>query len=413
MPTTKIKPSFIASGSFTGSLLGTASYAITSSYAMNGGSGGTSLTTGSTYPITSSWSNNALTASYAINAVSIITASLQTGSIANQTILYNVTTSQDNVISGLNLTGNKWGITVVEEWNSGSIVGDEYYSSCSILLHFSGSNGSTTFVDNSPNNLTVTGAGASISTVQSKFGGASAVFSGGNAITWPASNLFAYGLLPFTVEFWVYSNSVSSEFYAQTIGGENYFYIGISSGTLYFGFGSGGGTSIAGGSISTGTWSSAWDISPARKRRVRIWLVIAPSAIPAPPIAHRRHQAADDFRQDAGKQRGVDDGPAGEPDRHDRGRHKRARHQHIVGDGGRSAGDRAVPLVGRLTDIVRRPDPEPQIAHAEDQQPHDGDCSKQGQQKQVGRHHGLDGRHCRDDEIGDVGHQHRRQRQQV
>jgi hypothetical protein len=182
------------------------------------------------------------------------TATLQTGSIAKQTILYNVVSGSQNVITGLNLSGNKWGIDIKEEWDAKSVTGDQYYNSCSILLHLNGSNGSTTFVDNGPNNLTVTGAGASISTVQSKFGGASAVFSGGNAITWPASNLFAYGLLPFTVEFWVYSNSVSSEFYAQTISGENYFYIGINNGTLYFGFGSGGGTSISGGSISTGTW---------------------------------------------------------------------------------------------------------------------------------------------------------------
>lgn len=182
------------------------------------------------------------------------TATLQTGSIAKQTILYNVVSGSQNVITGLNLSGNKWGVDIKEEWDAKSVTGDQYYNSCSILLHLNGSNGSTTFVDNGPNNLTVTGAGASISTAQSKFGGASAVFSGGNAITWPASNLFAYGLLPFTVEFWVYSNSVSSEFYAQTISGQNYFYIGISSGTLYFGFGSGGGTSIAGGSIPTGTW---------------------------------------------------------------------------------------------------------------------------------------------------------------
>jgi hypothetical protein len=32
-----------------------------------GGSGGTTLTTGSTYPITSSWSNNSITASFALN----------------------------------------------------------------------------------------------------------------------------------------------------------------------------------------------------------------------------------------------------------------------------------------------------------------------------------------------------------
>ena len=45
----------------------TSSYAVTASYALNGGSGGTTLVTGSLYPITSSW---ALTASYSLNAVS-------------------------------------------------------------------------------------------------------------------------------------------------------------------------------------------------------------------------------------------------------------------------------------------------------------------------------------------------------
>jgi hypothetical protein len=186
-----------------------------------------------------------------------INGTVQTGSIAKQTILYNVTSGSQNVITGLNLSGNKWGVDIKEEWDAVVVPGDQYYNSCSILLHLNGSNGSTTFVDNSPNNLTVTGAGASISTAQSKFGGASAVFSGGNAITWPASNLFAYRLLPFTVEFWVYPNSVSSEYiYAQTRSGDNYFLIGISSGTLYLTFGSGGGSSISGGSISTGTWTN-------------------------------------------------------------------------------------------------------------------------------------------------------------
>ncbi len=55
------------------------SYALTASYSLNGGSGGTSLTTGSTYPITSSWSNNSLTASYfsgsISNAISAISSS--------------------------------------------------------------------------------------------------------------------------------------------------------------------------------------------------------------------------------------------------------------------------------------------------------------------------------------------------
>jgi hypothetical protein len=191
------------------------SYALTASYAMNGGSGGgTTLTTGSSYPITSSWSNNALTASYAINAVSIITASLQTGSIASQTILYNVTTSQDNIISGLNLTGNKWGVSVIEEWNSGSIVGDEYYNSCSLLLHFSGSNDSTVFIDDSPRTKTVTAIGnAKISTAQSKFGSSSAYFDGNlDGVTTPSNADFLFGTGNFTIEGWIYLTAATGDY---------------------------------------------------------------------------------------------------------------------------------------------------------------------------------------------------------
>lgn len=178
MPLTRITSQLISIPSnypLTGSLNGTASYATTASYAMNGGSGG----------------------------------AVQTGSIANQTILYNVTTSQDNVISGLNLTGNKWGVTVVEEWNSGSIVGDEYYPSCSLLMHFSGSNGSTTtFIDNSPNNLTATSNnGASISTVQSKFGGSSLLLDGTNDYLSIASNSVFDLTGDYTIEFWAYSSN--------------------------------------------------------------------------------------------------------------------------------------------------------------------------------------------------------------
>jgi hypothetical protein len=64
----------VVADGFTGSLQGTsswarnslsASYALTASYALNGGGSGTSLVTGSTYPITSSWSINAITSDFA------------------------------------------------------------------------------------------------------------------------------------------------------------------------------------------------------------------------------------------------------------------------------------------------------------------------------------------------------------
>lgn len=175
MPTlgkTKVSPSLISTGS---TFQGTSSYAITASYAMNGGSGGSG-------------------------------GAVQTGSIANQTVLYNVTTSQDNIISGLNLSSNKWGVSVVEEWNSASIVGDAYYNSCSALLHFSGSNSSTTFIDNSPNAFSITSNnGAVISTAQSKFGGSSGYFDGtDDYLSIPDSSVFDFGSGDFTIEYWEY-----------------------------------------------------------------------------------------------------------------------------------------------------------------------------------------------------------------
>ncbi len=156
----------------------------------------------------------ALTASYALNAGSGGGGgAIQTGSIAGQTILYNFSSSQESTLTGLNLTGNKWGVNVIEEWNNGFIPnGDLNYSSCSLLMHFSGSNGSTTFIDNSPitKSFTVNG-GAQISTVQSKFSSSSAYFDGtGDYLSTNSSNDFAFGTGDFTVECWIYSSDVSS-----------------------------------------------------------------------------------------------------------------------------------------------------------------------------------------------------------
>jgi len=210
MPLTRISSPLInilPSYPLTGSLSGTASYAITSSYAMNGGSGGSG-------------------------------GAVQTGSIANQTILYNVTTSQENTITGLDLSGNKWDVSVIEEWNSGS--GDIYYPSCSLLMHFSGSNGSTTFIDNSPSVKSISGVGnAQISTTQSKFGGSSGYFDGSSYLI-QTTNItdYIFGTGDFTIEFWLYFNSTASEqgilgFRPQTTNGDYpiFYYL---SGTLRY-----------------------------------------------------------------------------------------------------------------------------------------------------------------------------------
>jgi len=87
-----------------------------------------------------------------------------------------------------------------------------YYASVSLLLHCDGANGSTTFTDNSPSPITLTAAGnAAISTAQSKWGGASAVFDGtGDKVTTPYSSAFALESGDFTVEAWVYRSSTGS-----------------------------------------------------------------------------------------------------------------------------------------------------------------------------------------------------------
>jgi hypothetical protein len=181
MPFTRLRQSLIQpNGSITGSLLGTASYAITSSYALNGGGGG-----GGT-PVVS------------------------VASLNNQTILYNFSSSQEATITGLTLTNNNWGINVVEEWNSGS--GDIYYPSCSLLCHFDSLNSAGRFIDNSINNFTITSSGdAQLSDSQYEFGGASAYFDGtGDYLTIPSNTALDFGTGSFTIEFWAYFNALSS-----------------------------------------------------------------------------------------------------------------------------------------------------------------------------------------------------------
>jgi len=201
MPLTRITSQLISIPSnypLTGSLSGTASYATTASFAMNGGSGGSG-------------------------------GAVQTGSIANQTILYNVTTSQDNIISGLNLSSNKWDVSVIEEWNSGS--GDIYYPSSSVLLHFSGSNNSTTISDSGPNNVSITvSGGAKITSSFSKFGGTSLFLGGtnGNYLTIPvvSGGPLDVNNQNFTVECYIYITATTTGMiasrYNSSAGSGNY-----------------------------------------------------------------------------------------------------------------------------------------------------------------------------------------------
>jgi len=83
--------------------------------------------------------------------------------------------------------------------------GDPDYASVSALLHFDGTNGSTSFTDNGPAARTFTGNGnAQLSTSNPKFGTASLLLDGnGDYVSCPASAAFDFGTAPFSIEFWV------------------------------------------------------------------------------------------------------------------------------------------------------------------------------------------------------------------
>lgn len=90
---------------------------------------------------------------------------------------------------------------------------DADYTSVSLLLHMDGANNSTTFIDSGPGDRTVTANGdAKISTAQSKFGGASAVFDGTGDFLSVANNAaFDFGSGDMAIESWIYISANSSQ----------------------------------------------------------------------------------------------------------------------------------------------------------------------------------------------------------
>lgn len=93
------------------------------------------------------------------------------------------------------------------KWPGGN---DEYTK---LLLHMDGTNGSTTFTDSSSSPKTYTASGnAQISTAQSKFGGASALFDGsGDELVGPNHADFAFTAgVDFTVDLWVMFTAVAA-----------------------------------------------------------------------------------------------------------------------------------------------------------------------------------------------------------
>lgn len=129
-------------------------------------------------------------------------------------------------------------------------------SKTALLLHFDGTEGSTTFTDSSPFNQTVsvvTGT-PKISTAMSKFGGSSLYLDGSSSIKIPNNANLNLGTGVFTIEFWFYLLSLPSSdaFFLHKMGTPQQI-IAISSGKkVYSGFFGG---SILSTTVRTaGTW---------------------------------------------------------------------------------------------------------------------------------------------------------------
>jgi hypothetical protein len=89
---------------------------------------------------------------------------------------------------------------------------DPNFANVSLLLHGDGANGSTTIIDSSPSPKTVTAVGnAQISTLESRFGGASLLFDGsGDAFTAPnTEQVFTFNSNTYTIEGWIYPSNLS------------------------------------------------------------------------------------------------------------------------------------------------------------------------------------------------------------
>jgi len=93
----------------------------------------------------------------------------------------------------------------------------------SLLLRGNGTNGSTSFTDESPNNLTVTNTGSvTVNTSVKKYGTGSMAFSGSNYLSTPSNTAFNFGTGDFTIEAWIYLNAYNTGWGSQIAGAHTY-----------------------------------------------------------------------------------------------------------------------------------------------------------------------------------------------
>jgi len=101
-----------------------------------------------------------------------------------------------------------------------------YLGTGDLCIHSNTTDGSTTFVDSSINNYTITTNGSTHSTTQAKFGASSIEFLSINdylRIT-KSDSTFNFGTADFTIDFWVWKSSYAGIAYFLDIGSNNVFF---------------------------------------------------------------------------------------------------------------------------------------------------------------------------------------------
>jgi hypothetical protein len=154
------------------------------------------------------------------------------------------------IFSGVNISGMSASVPVI-------VTGDPYYANVALLLHADGTNGSTTFIDNSPVPKTVTAfADAQISTSVFKYGTGSAKFDGTGDYLTVLSPLFAVGTGDFTVEGWAYLTAYTNGgiFSTWTVGMDQGIWLGFDlAGKINFYIGGAYGSGYNNGIVSAAT----------------------------------------------------------------------------------------------------------------------------------------------------------------
>lgn len=142
---------------------------------------------------------------YATTSSVIVTGD---GGVTKQTINLRFLPNATGSFSGT-LTLSSSGGNIKTVGLTGTAV-EQYYNNTTLLLRGEGSNGSTSIIDSSVNNSTISRFGNTmISTAQSKYGGSSIYFDGnGDYLTIPNSTNYDFGTENFTIEMWVNPSAV-------------------------------------------------------------------------------------------------------------------------------------------------------------------------------------------------------------